>query len=62
MDFKGVVDLINFRGITWNEEDQGMTFQEIEIPADIIDEARELRGKFLEAVAEFDDTLMEKVF
>ncbi len=60
--FKGVVDLINFRGITWNEEDQGMTFQEIEIPADIIDEARELRGQLLEAVAEFDETLMEKYF
>ena len=39
-----MVDLINFRGITWNEEDMGMTFQEIEIPADIVDEARELRG------------------
>jgi elongation factor G len=61
-DFKGVVDLINFRGITWNEEDQGMTFQEIEIPADIIDEARELRGQLLEAVAEFDESLMEKYF
>jgi elongation factor G len=60
--FLGVVDLINFRGITWNEEDQGMTFQEIEIPADIIDEARELRGQLLEAVAEFDESLMEKYF
>src|SRR5210317_219646 len=61
-DFKGVVDLINFKGITWNEEDQGMTFQEIEIPADIIDEARQLREELLEAVAEFDDNLMEKYF
>ncbi len=61
-DFKGVVDLINFRGITWNEEDQGMTFQEIEIPADIMDEAKQLREELLEAVAEFDDTLMEKYF
>lgn len=61
-DFKGVVDLINFRGITWNEEDQGMTFQEIEIPADIVEEARALRGQLLEAVAEFDETLMEKYF
>lgn len=60
--FQGVVDLINFRGITWNEEDQGMTFQEMEIPADIIDEARALRGELLEAVAEFDETLMEKYF
>src|SRR5690606_22685544 len=60
--FKGVVDLINLRGITWNEEDMGMTFQEIEIPADIVDEAREYREKLLEAVAEFNDTLMEKYF
>ncbi len=61
-DFKGVVDLINFKGIVWNEEDQGMTYKEIEIPADVIDEARELRGELLEAVAEFDDTLLEKYF
>ena len=61
-DFKGVVDLINFRGIVWNEHDQGMTFEEIEIPADILDEARELREALLEAVAEFDDNLMEKYF
>ena len=61
-DFKGVVDLINFKGIVWNEEDKGMTFKEIDIPEDIIDEARTLRGELLEAVAEFDDTLMEKYF
>ena len=60
--FRGVVDLINFKGIVWNEEDQGMTFKEIEIPSDIIDEAREYRGKLLEAVAEFDDNLLEKYF
>ncbi len=61
-NFKGVVDLINFRGIVWNEEDMGMTFNEVEIPADILDEATEYREKLLEAVAEFDDTLMEKYF
>ena len=61
-NFKGVVDLINFKGVVWNEEDQGMTFSEVEIPADIIDEAREYREKLLEAVAEFNDTLMEKYF
>jgi len=61
-EFKGVVDLINFKGIVWNEKDQGMTFEEVEIPADIIDEARNYRGQLLEAVAEFDDTLMEKYF
>ncbi len=61
-DFVGVVDLINFRGITWNDEDQGMTFQEIDIPADVMEEATEYREKLLEAVAEFNDTLMEKYF
>jgi elongation factor G len=61
-EFKGVVDLINFKGIVWNEDDQGMTFKEIEIPEDIIDEARDYRGKLLEAVAEFDDNLLEKYF
>ncbi len=61
-DFKGVVDLINFRGITWNDSDQGMTFQEIDIPADVLEEATEYREKLLEAVAEFNDTLMEKYF
>ncbi|MDA9807987.1 elongation factor G [Flavobacteriales bacterium] len=61
-EFEGVVDLINFRGIVWNEHDQGMTFKEVEIPADIIDEARQYRGELLEAVAEFDETLMEKYF
>jgi len=61
-EFKGVVDLINFKGIVWNEDDQGMTFNEIEIPANIIDEARKYRGELLEAVAEFDESLMEKYF
>ena len=61
-NFKGVVDLINWKGIVWNDADQGMTFQEVEIPADIIDEARTLRSELLEAVAEFDESLMEKFF
>ena len=61
-EFKGVVDLINFKGIVWNEEDQGMTFEEVDIPADLIDEAREHRANLLEAVAEFDESLMEKYF
>ena len=61
-NFKGVVDLINFKGIVWNDSDMGMTFQEVEIPADIIEDARRLRSELLEAVAEFDETLMEKFF
>jgi len=61
-NFKGVVDLINFRGIVWNEDDMGMTFSEVDIPAELLDDAKEHREKLLEAVAEFDDTLMEKYF
>jgi elongation factor G len=61
-NFKGVVDLINWRGIVWNEHDKGMTFTEVPIPADMVEEATEWREKLLEAVAEFDDGLMEKFF
>jgi len=61
-DFKGVVDLVNWRGIVWNDADMGMTFQEVEIPADMMDEALQYREMLLEQVAEFDDTLMEKFF
>jgi elongation factor G len=61
-NFKGVVDLINNRGITWNEADKGMTFTEIPIPDDMLDEVAEWREKLLEAVADYDETLMEKYF
>jgi elongation factor G len=60
--FEGVVDLVNFRGIKWNEADKGMTFVEVPIPDDMLEEATEYREKLLEAVAEFDETLMEKYF
>jgi elongation factor G len=60
--FKGVVDLINYRGIVWNEEDKGMTFTEVPIPDDMKEEALMFREQLLEAVAEFDDSLMEKFF
>jgi len=61
-DFKGVVDLINNRGMVWNESDQGMTWNEVPIPADLKETVEEWRGKLIEAVAESDDTLMEKYF
>ena len=61
-DFKGVVDLVNFRGIEWNEHDKGMTFREVPIPADMLEEATEYREKLLEAVADYDESLMEKYF
>jgi len=61
-NFKGVVDLINNRGMVWNESDQGMTWNEVPIPDDLKETVEEWRGKLIEAVAESDDTLMEKYF
>ena len=60
--FRGVVDLINNRGIVWNEEDKGMTFQEVPIPEEMKDEVAEYRENLLEAVASYDESLMEKFF
>ena len=61
-DFKGVVDLIKMKGIIWHMETEGMTFDEIDVPADMIEEAKEWRANLVEAVAEYDDKLMEKFF
>ncbi|MCB0481319.1 MAG: elongation factor G [Flavobacteriales bacterium] len=60
--FKGVVDLINNRGIVWNEEDLGMTWTEVPIPDDLVDTVAHWREKLVEAVAETNDELMEKFF
>ncbi|WP_273445444.1 elongation factor G [Neolewinella agarilytica] len=60
--FKGVVDLITMQAIVWNEHDQGMTFEVIDMPADLEDTVNEWREKLLEAVAEYDESLLEKYF
>lgn len=60
--FKGVVDLIENKAIVWNEADRGMTFTEIDIPADLQADVDKWREKLIEAVAEYDDALMEKFF
>ena len=60
--FRGVVDLVENKAIIWNEDDMGMTFEEIEIPADMVDEVAEYREGLVEAVAEYDEGLMEKYF
>ena len=61
-EFKGVVDLISKKAIVWNEDDMGMTYEEIEIPSDIVDIVDEKRAELIEAVAEYDENLMEKFF
>ncbi len=58
--FKGIIDLIRMKAIYWNEEDQGLTFVEEEIPEELRAEALEYREKLIEAAAESTDELMEK--
>jgi elongation factor G len=62
IDFKGVVDLISKKAIIWNEDDYGMTYEEIDIPAELEAEVTKYRTELVEAVAEYDDQLMEKFF
>src|SRR5687768_13702109 len=61
-DFKGVVDLIKMKGIVWHMETEGMTFDEIPVPDDMKEEAELWRQNLIEAVAEYDDKLLEKFF
>jgi elongation factor G len=61
-DFKGVVDLITMKGVIWDNATEGMTFSEIAIPDDLLEEAQLWRQNLVEAVAEYDDKLLEKFF
>ena len=61
-NFKGVVDLIKMKAILWHDETQGAEFEVDDIPADLLAEAEEYRGKLLEQAAEQDESLMEKYF
>jgi len=60
--FKGVVDLITNKGIIWHDETKGATFDVVPIPIDMQAEVNHWRANLVEAVAEFDDHLMEKFF
>jgi len=57
-DFKGVVDLVKMKAIFWNEDDQGLTFEEQEIPSDILDTCESLRESMVESAAEANEELM----
>src|SRR5690606_30299771 len=61
-NFKGVVDLIRMKSVIWDDATQGMTYTEGDIPADMVDDANHWRAQLVEAVAEYDDQLMEKFF
>ncbi|WP_315404362.1 elongation factor G [Hoylesella saccharolytica] len=59
-NFKGVVDLIKMKAILWHDETMGAEYSIEEIPADLVDEAKEWHDKMVENAANFDDALMEK--
>jgi len=61
-NFKGVVDLITMKGMVWDEAGQGMTYNEVPIPEDMIEEVNEWRQHLIEAVADYDEKLLEKFF
>jgi elongation factor G len=58
--FSGVIDLISFKARMYHEETFGATFDEIEIPHDLLEMANKYRTEMLEAVSDVDDTLLEK--
>ncbi len=59
-NFVGVVDLIRMKAIMWNEADKGVTYEAVDIPADMVAACQEWREKMVEAAAEADDILMGK--
>ena len=61
-NFKGVVDLITLKAMVWDDATLGMTFNEIPIPEEMVEDVKEWRQHLIEAVADYDDKLLEKFF
>lgn len=59
-DFKGVIDLIRMKAIMWCETDMGLTYDLVDIPAELLERSEELRMEMVEAAAEANEELMEK--
>jgi translation elongation factor 2 (EF-2/EF-G) len=59
-NFKGVVDLLKMKAIIWDEASQGMKFDYADIPADLVESAKEWREKMVEAAAEANEELMNR--
>ncbi len=57
--FKGIVDLVRMKGVVWDEDMLGASFRDIEIPADLLDKAKEYRDKLIETAVEADDAATE---
>jgi len=61
-DFKGIVDLVANRAIVWHEDNYGSTFDTVDIPEDMKADVEKYRAELIEAVAEYDEALLEKFF
>ena len=59
-NFKGIVDLIRMKAINWSDQDLGVTYEEEDIPDDLMDICQDLREKMIEAAAEANEDLLEK--
>ncbi|WP_420392760.1 elongation factor G [Acuticoccus sp.] len=59
IDFKGVVDLVKMQAIIWHDESLGAKFDYVDIPADMVDRAKEYREKLIEAAVDMDEAAME---
>ncbi|MFH6799054.1 elongation factor G, partial [Acinetobacter baumannii] len=59
-NFTGVVDLLKMKAIIWDEASQGMKFEYKDIPAELVESAKEWREKMVEAAAEASEELMNK--
>jgi elongation factor G len=57
-NFKGLVDLVRMVGVVWDDETLGAKYSDVEIPADLVDQAKEYREKLVEAAVELDDEAM----
>ena len=61
-NFKGIVDLVTNKAIVWHEDKHGSTFDEVPIPEDMLEDVQKYRAELIEAVAEYDEGLLEKFF
>jgi len=59
-NFKGVIDLVEMKGIVWNDESLGALYDVIDIPAELLEQAQEYRDAMIEEISSHDDALMEK--
>ena len=59
-DFRGLVDLVGMRALIWDKPDLGVTWKEVDIPAEVLPEVAQLRGALLDELASIDDVILEK--